>query len=73
MALVEWYGSRDILFTGITSELGRLLLEKVLRTLPNVNVYTILRSSNALLKENRIKQIFQSPGYEVINHKHQNF
>ncbi|KAF7997829.1 hypothetical protein HCN44_009227 [Aphidius gifuensis] len=72
MSLVEWYGSRDILITGITSEVGRILLEKILRTLPNVTIYTIVRSSNGLLKEDRIKQIFLSPGFERLRQQESN-
>ncbi|XP_015601482.1 fatty acyl-CoA reductase 1 [Cephus cinctus] len=63
MTLCDWYSDREILLTGVTSELGRALLEKLLRSFPRVKVYVILRSKNGRDKSNRIKAIFASPGY----------
>lgn len=64
MSLCEWYAKRVVLLTGVTSELGRALLEKILRCLPDVRVYVVLRSQNGLNGEERLKKIFASPGYE---------
>lgn len=66
MSLCEWYANRVVLLTGVTSELGRALLEKILRCLPDVRVYIVLRSQNGLSGEDRLKKIFASPGYERI-------
>nr|XP_012218750.1 PREDICTED: LOW QUALITY PROTEIN: fatty acyl-CoA reductase 1-like [Linepithema humile] len=66
MSLCEWYADRAVLLTGVTSELGRALLEKILRHLPHVTVYVVLRSRNGLSKEDRLKKIFASPGYERL-------
>lgn len=66
MSLTEWYGNRQILMTGVTSELGRLLLEKLLRTFPNTTIHAIVRSRDGLNKEERLRKMFSSPGYEVI-------
>lgn len=63
MSLREWYANRTVLLTGVTSELGRVLLEKILRTLPDVKVYVVLRTRNGLTKDERLKKIFASPGY----------
>ncbi|KAI4503538.1 hypothetical protein M0802_000941 [Mischocyttarus mexicanus] len=63
MSLREWYGNREILLTGVTSELGQNLLEKILRTFPGVKVHAIVRMKNNLKKEERIKNIFSSSGY----------
>lgn len=64
MSLCEWYANRVVLLTGVTSEVGHVLLEKILRCLPDVRVYAVLRSQNGLSGEERIKKIFASPGYE---------
>ncbi|XP_050449985.1 putative fatty acyl-CoA reductase CG5065 [Cataglyphis hispanica] len=66
MSLCEWYANRTVLLTGVTSELGRVLLEKILRCLPKVTVCVILRSRNGLSIEDRLKKIFASPGYERL-------
>nr|XP_012140585.1 PREDICTED: fatty acyl-CoA reductase 1-like [Megachile rotundata] len=66
MALREWYADRELLLTGVTSDLGRAVLEKILRSFPSVKVYTVLRSRHGLDKEDRIKNIFMSPRFERI-------
>ncbi|XP_071637183.1 fatty acyl-CoA reductase 1 [Temnothorax longispinosus] len=66
MSLREWYANRVVLLTGVNSELGRVLLEKILRCLPGVRVYVVLRSQNGLNAEERLKKIFASPGYERL-------
>ncbi|XP_034196364.2 putative fatty acyl-CoA reductase CG5065 [Osmia lignaria lignaria] len=66
MALSEWYADRELLLTGVTSDFGRALLEKILRSFPNVKVYTVLRSRNGLDKEDRIRNIFLSPRFERV-------
>ncbi|XP_032688398.1 putative fatty acyl-CoA reductase CG5065 [Odontomachus brunneus] len=66
MSLCEWYANRTVLLTGVTSELGRAVLEKILRSLPDIKVYVILRPRNGLTKEDRLKKIFASPGYERL-------
>ncbi|XP_029669241.1 fatty acyl-CoA reductase 1-like [Formica exsecta] len=66
MSLCEWYANRAVLLTGVTSELGRVLLEKILRCLPNVTVCVVLRSRNGLTVEDRLKKLFASPGYERL-------
>ncbi|XP_029161412.1 fatty acyl-CoA reductase wat-like [Nylanderia fulva] len=66
MSLCEWYANRAVLLTGVTSELGRVLLEKILRCLPNVTVCVLLRSRDGLSIEDRLKKIFASPGYERL-------
>ncbi|KAF7395629.1 hypothetical protein HZH68_009679 [Vespula germanica] len=63
MSLREWYANREILLTGVTSELGQNLLEKILRTFPDVKVNLIVRKRNNLTKDDRVKKIFGSPGY----------
>lgn len=64
MALREWYADRELLLTGVTSDVGRALLEKILREFPGVKVYAIVRSRYGYTKDDRIKNIFLSARYE---------
>lgn len=61
MALRDWYADRELLLTGVTSDVGRALLEKILRSFPDVKVYAIVRSRHGINKDDRIKNIFLSP------------
>jgi FlaA1/EpsC-like NDP-sugar epimerase len=68
MSLSEWYDNREILLTGVTSELGRNLLEKILRCFPNVKVHLVLRSKEGLNEIQRVKdQIYNTPGYDYYS------
>ncbi|KOC59944.1 Putative fatty acyl-CoA reductase [Habropoda laboriosa] len=69
MALRDWYADRELLLTGVTSDVGRALLEKILRSFPNVKVYVIVRPRHGFNKDNRIKNIFLSPRFERLRHE----
>lgn len=66
MALRDWYANRELLLTGVTSDVGRALLEKILRSFPDVKVYVVLRSRHGFSKDDRIKNIFLSSRYEYL-------
>ncbi|CAK9809482.1 Putative fatty acyl-CoA reductase CG5065 [Anthophora quadrimaculata] len=66
MPLSNWYADRELLLTGVTSDVGRALLEKILRSFPRVKVYVIVRSRHGFNKDNRIKNIFLSPRFERL-------
>ncbi|KAL7305592.1 hypothetical protein TKK_0002322 [Trichogramma kaykai] len=66
MSLRDWYSDREILLVGVTSQLGRNLLEKLLRSFRNVRVHVVLRSKNDLGPHERVKNIFESHGYQRL-------
>ncbi|XP_015440355.1 PREDICTED: putative fatty acyl-CoA reductase CG5065 [Dufourea novaeangliae] len=66
MTLREWYANREVFLTGVTSNVGRTLIEKILYSFPEAKVYVMLRSRSGFNKEDRIKQIFLSPGFERL-------
>ena len=66
MSLHEWFEDREVLLTGVTSEVGRALLEKLLRSFSKVKVYAVLRSRFGSSMDERIKKIFASPGYDDV-------
>ncbi|XP_017767768.1 PREDICTED: fatty acyl-CoA reductase 2-like [Eufriesea mexicana] len=72
MALREWYADRELLLTGVTSDVGRALLEKILRSFPDAKVYTIVRSRHGFSKDDRIKNIFLSPRFERLRQEDPN-
>ncbi|KAJ8669565.1 hypothetical protein QAD02_000824 [Eretmocerus hayati] len=64
MSLNEWYANREILLTGASSELGRNLLEKLLRSFNGVKVHVLMRARDGLTPSERLfRSIFGSPGY----------
>ncbi|XP_016920910.2 putative fatty acyl-CoA reductase CG5065 isoform X1 [Apis cerana] len=72
MALREWYADRELLLTGATSDVGRALLEKVLRSFPHVKIYAIVRTRHGFTKDDRIKNIFLSPRFERLRQEDPN-
>ncbi|KAG7204385.1 hypothetical protein KM043_004829 [Ampulex compressa] len=66
MALRDWYADREVLLTGATSELGRTLLEKILRCFPTTRVYLLVRSRQGLGKDERIEKILESARYDRL-------
>ncbi|XP_031838817.1 putative fatty acyl-CoA reductase CG5065 [Nomia melanderi] len=72
MALREWYANRELLLTGVTSDVGTALIEKILRSFRNATVYVVLRSHNGSDKDDRIKQIFSTPRFERLRQEDPN-
>lgn len=72
MAVREWYAGRELFLTGVTSELGRSLLEKILRSLPDTRVYVLVRSRHNLTKDDRVTSILQSPRFERLRQEDPN-
>ncbi|XP_043799987.1 putative fatty acyl-CoA reductase CG5065 [Apis laboriosa] len=72
MALRDWYADRELLLTGATSDVGRALLEKILRSFPHVKIYAIVRSRHGFTKDDRIKNIFLSPRFERLRQEDPN-
>ncbi|XP_025603064.2 putative fatty acyl-CoA reductase CG5065 [Athalia rosae] len=67
MAVREWFAGQEILLTGVTSDIGNVVLEKLLRSCPGVKaIHLIVRSRNNQTNEDRIKNIFASPGFERL-------
>jgi fatty acyl-CoA reductase len=58
----ELFVNKTLLITGGTGFLGKVLIEKVLRTCPGVKkMYLIVRSKSNKNSKERLKQIFSGP------------
>lgn len=58
----EFYCGRSVFITGVSGFLGKALLEKLLRSCPNVNkIYVLLREKLESDPETRLKNIWNSP------------
>jgi fatty acyl-CoA reductase len=58
----ELFVNKTLLITGGTGFLGKVLIEKVLRTCPGVKkIYLIVRSKLDKTSKERLKQIFSGP------------
>lgn len=57
-----FYRNANILLTGATGFVGKVLLEKLLRSCDNVShIYILLRSKRGLSSEQRYKELIENP------------
>ena len=58
----EFYNGRTILITGATGFMGKVLLEKLLRSLPDIGkIILLLREKKGINPLDRIKTIVKNP------------
>ncbi|XP_071618622.1 fatty acyl-CoA reductase 1 isoform X4 [Heliangelus exortis] len=58
VSIPEYYEGKNVLLTGVTGFMGKVLLEKLLRSCPKVNaVYALVRHKAGLTPEARIEEI----------------
>lgn len=58
VSIPEYYEGKNILLTGATGFMGKVLLEKLLRSCPKVKaVYVLVRSKAKQTPEERIEEI----------------
>uniref|UniRef100_A0A1A9WT59 Fatty acyl-CoA reductase n=1 Tax=Glossina brevipalpis TaxID=37001 RepID=A0A1A9WT59_9MUSC len=64
--VASWYAGKNVLITGATGFMGKVLVEKLLRSCPNIKrLYLIVRPKKGLTAEARKQQYFKC----VIFHK----
>lgn len=60
----EFYSNTTILITGGTGFLGKLLVEKLLRSCQNINhIYLMMRNKNGFTAKERMENYFEDQVY----------
>ncbi|KAL0099953.1 hypothetical protein PUN28_019994 [Cardiocondyla obscurior] len=70
----NFYTGQSIFITGGTGFLGKILIEKLLRTCPNISmIYLLIRSKKEKSPECRLDEIFEKPLFDRIKREVPNF
>ncbi|XP_076114354.1 fatty acyl-CoA reductase 1-like isoform X1 [Mytilus galloprovincialis] len=70
----EYYTDKNVFITGATGFIGKVLLEKLLRSCPNVgNLYLLVRPKKSQDCHQRITEISQSPVFDKVRAENPNF
>lgn len=70
----DFYKGKEILITGGTGFIGKVLIEKLLRSCPDVKaIYLLMRERKGQTIEERLKYIAESPLYDCLRKKDSKF
>ncbi|XP_012270704.1 fatty acyl-CoA reductase wat isoform X2 [Orussus abietinus] len=65
--LQEFYADQSIFVTGATGFLGKILVEKLLRSCPNISkIYVLVRPKKGMDVQSRMEAIFNDPMYDRL-------
>ncbi|XP_045770103.1 putative fatty acyl-CoA reductase CG5065 [Maniola jurtina] len=69
--LPQFYAGRDIFITGATGFMGKVLIERLLSTCPDVGrLHLLMRQKKGVTPEKRLQQLKQSQVFDVVRQKH---
>lgn len=67
MNLKGFYENKAIFITGTTGFVGKVVLEKIMRSLPNYKaIYIMVRSKKGMSNHERLQEIFKSEIFEPL-------
>lgn len=68
--IADFYDQRSILITGSTGFLGKVLVEKLLRSLPNIKrLYLLIRPQANIPAKQRLEALLQSQLFSIVKQK----
>lgn len=60
--IVQFFTNKNVLITGASGFLGKMLLEKLMRSCPEIgNVYLLLRERKGMQPDERLEKILNNP------------
>ena len=61
-SVCDWYSGKNILVTGGTGFVGKILIEKLLRTCPHLDcIYLLVRPKKSLQPQERLDDLLSLP------------
>ncbi|XP_073831837.1 fatty acyl-CoA reductase wat-like [Musca autumnalis] len=72
MSIETFYKDKEIFITGGTGFIGKVLIEKILYSLPNVSkLYILMRTKKNKSPEERLKELLEMPVFRRVRNKQQ--
>nr|XP_022912685.1 putative fatty acyl-CoA reductase CG5065 [Onthophagus taurus] len=69
LKLSQWYDGKKIFITGATGSMGKVLVEKLLRSTNVKIIYILIRSKRGQSVEERLKKYFSIPLFDLLKSK----
>lgn len=74
VSIPEYYEGKNVLLTGATGFLGKVLLEKLLRSCPKVNsVYVLVRQKAGQTSQEQMEEILSSKLFDRLRDENPDF
>ncbi|XP_012580990.1 PREDICTED: fatty acyl-CoA reductase 1 isoform X6 [Condylura cristata] len=74
VSIPEYYEGKNVLLTGATGFLGKVLLEKLLRSCPKVNsVYVLVRQKSGQTPQERVEEVLSSKLFDRLRDENPDF
>lgn len=72
-SVADFYNGKSVFITGGTGFMGKVLLEKLLRSCPGVsNIYLLIRPKRGQVAQERLQQLLSSPLFDLIRKERPN-
>ncbi|XP_063976770.1 putative fatty acyl-CoA reductase CG5065 isoform X2 [Diachasmimorpha longicaudata] len=69
LSVIDFYNGKSILITGGTGDMGKLLVEKLLRCFPKLGcIYLLIRDKKATMASERLSTLLDSPVFDELRH-----
>ncbi|CAF3077294.1 unnamed protein product [Rotaria socialis] len=73
-AIIEYFKRKSIFITGATGFIGKQLVEKLVRSCPDIeHIYLLVRPKRGHAVKDRVKELLSSPLFNTVREMHPNF